>query len=101
MLRNEERGGQDSSDLLRRLVLFFSIRIITVLTGEDNFGAYIMENSDSQTYTKVFIESDKLEFANRPADAVLRASGRSATETLAFLQHAEEPPSSHASTIGG
>ena len=47
----------------------------------------------------VFSESDRFDFPNeRPVDAVLRANTRG-VESLAFLQHAEEPPSSHAATL--
>ena len=52
-----------------------------------------------KTMQEVFQESDRLTFEKqRPADAVLRENARG-IESLAFLQHAEEPPSSHAATL--
>ena len=55
---------------------------------------------ESKCSQVVFDESERFQFPEqRPADAVLRANTRG-VESLAFLQHAEEPPSSHAATLG-
>ena len=49
-------------------------------------------------YQRVYLEEERLRFEERPADAFLRtAQGR---PQLMFAQHAEEPPSAEAGTLG-